>query len=1684
VREERFPWWAGLRHGGMLIAPSRLPVYFPEEPEPVSPYLAERLRKELTRLEEAQAEEKRSFISTVLEKICGLNGISGGVWLIGGDIGAEWSYRPLSGEAVRPRRVWKGPYGAVIPVFVDEVKTLGVGHGRRTVGRVTQWLRAFNLKVAIVTNYTQWRLIYAGLDHEAWVEWDTVLWFEEGKPSHQVQALRALLSPKALTPQDKDKLSPLLAAIDATRKGQAELSASLGERVRQAVELLIRSHGTALRSVPDIDPQTLYIAACRVVMRLVVVLFAESRDLLPRENPIYHGSYGLQGLREDLDRHGAGAARDRLRHQVSAWPRLLALFRLIHAGSCHEDMPILRYGGALFRPGDKDSTDPVLKAMAVFEDRENAPDDLTVYQILQYLCWCTVRIRQGRSTTTVNAPVDFSDLSSEYIGILYEGLLDFELRRAADEEPVVFLVLGDQPALPLSRLEGMEDKALESLVEKLKKSTKDKLSGSEETEEAEEEDQEEAEDAEEEGEEEASGDEQQEAAGETDDTDDSDIHRVVRERAVAWACRAVKAGKLVRRPRGRGADAVAAYEQEVAAVAGRVVSRVVLPGEWYLVRWGGTRKGAGTFYTRPGLAVPTVHRTLRPLACVPPQGKHGPDEDAPTALWVPKKPDEILSLKVCDPSMGSGSFLVAALRFLVDALFNALLHHGWIIEQDGGKLEVPELETRPAWLKEVVSGLPDDVETAKARILARLKRVVVERCIYGVDIDPLAVELARLSLWVETMERELPFEFLDHKLKCGNALVGCWFDTFRNYPIMAWSREGGDKTHTTGMHYEKEVWTKAIKKKRSEAIENLALTVEVGAKVYEAGEDLKPDVLHEEAVALFDLLHEMPLDDHGEREKWYRENILDSPAYRKLKQAFDTWCALWFWPSDELGLASLPEDFDQPDDESLAIVNRLAGEIRFFHWELEYPDVFAKEGGGFDAVLGNPPWETLQPNSKEYFSNIDPLYRAYGKQEALQVQKNIFRDRPAHERDWLLYNAFYKAFANWSKQASEPFGVKGGLGRGFPYELLEKSLSRSKHGGYADTTHPFAYQGEGKQYTYKMFAELGHALLKEGGIQGIIVPSGTYTDKGSTDLRALFLDKCQWLWLFGFENRQKIFEIDSRFKFCPVIVQKGGTTDAMRTAFMRHDLRDWEEAEQHVVPYLREQVERFSPNTKAILEVRNPKDLEIMEKIYANSVLLGDQSEQGWGIKYAQGDFNMTNDSHLFKPRPWWEERGYQPDEYGRWIGPDGDVALPLYEGRMIGQFDFSEKGWVSGKGRSAVWHDISWDHKIFEPQYLMTIENYILEDANKSNIIKSSLRVGFMAIGSATNIRSMVSTTISEYPCGNSVAILKAYSNMLTLAIVSTFNSFTYDYVLRAKLGGLNLNYFVISETPLLHHEYSQYLYRFAARLSLVHLSFAKEWLWLKVNNQFTQRSAWARMWALSDHERLRLRCVLEALIAQFYGLHWEDLAWILRDCDHPAGKISEKAFARTLDPKGFWRVDKDKDPELRHTVLTLIAFNDLKTMIKANGNDRDKGIEAFCNQNDGEGWMLPETLCLADYGLGHDDRAKSSQPVRSRMGERFLPWQLEQTVEESWAECERHALNILGEKGFAQLMKEIENEKSDLTAQETPPVYLKAAEESEYVYDKEGKDPNQGKLFRTKPVQDTLFDHDGPETPYKKKD
>ena len=828
----------------------------------------------------------------------------------------------------------------------------------------------------------------------------------------------------------------------------------LGERVREAVEILIRGHGEPLRALiepPEIDdaeyrrfladdagvrlaevppdgdepaaipiptPAEIYRAACRVAMRLVVILFAESRDLLPRDNALYHGSYGLNGLIEQLDRDEGSLADG-----FGAWPRVLALFRLVREGSHHPDLPVTAYGGELFAAGVSDATDGVSQALAVFERAcfDNLVlSDRDVRDLLRLLTRTTIRIRQGHAGTLATVPVDFSDLSSEYLGILYEGLLDYELKTAPPGDPVIFLSVGDQPALPLSRLEAMDDAALKALFESFKKK---RPTGQDES-------SEEVEDKKDEPELGLS-----EVGGTEEDAGfQSDERRRDRTRAETWARNAAQVAGLVKKRRGRDTpERRLAYEADLTATASQLVARVVLPGEWYLVRWGGTRKGSGTFYTRPGLAVPTVQRTLRPLAYGPPAGADGtPDTTAPPASWTPKLPEQILDLTVCDPACGSGTFPLAALRFLTDALYASLQHHGRI-EPEGERSLVRLLGIRhdgdPDGERiddELIPCRPDD-DDFEARLKAVLRRHVVERCIYAVDLDPLAVELCRLSLWIETMDRSLPFGFLDHKIKCGNSLIGAWFDQFQHYPVMAWkNREGGDKNHTNGLHFAKGARTKAIK-----AFVKDQLTPDL--RQFLSGRDLfQEDLLeqaataHDQALAVLAQIHALPMKNAVDRARRYRNDLIGSVAWCSLKDAMDLWCACWFWPPDEIEGAPLPTTFAAPSVETREVATRVAAAMRFFHWELEFPDVYRDDSSGFDAIIGNPPWETIQPYSKEYFSNIDPMYRSYGRQHALTMQSRYFSDATV-ERDWLYYNSRSADYSNWMKHAGSPSEIQAVL---------------------------------------------------------------------------------------------------------------------------------------------------------------------------------------------------------------------------------------------------------------------------------------------------------------------------------------------------------------------------------------------------------------------------------------------------------------------------------------------------------------------------------------------------------------------------------------------------------------------------------------------------------------------------------
>ncbi len=1579
--------WTSLRHGGNLLSTNAL-MSLPQ-PFDCDGSTSDRLRAVVTGFDSGRptGDVLSKMLDVVLQAGCGL--VDG--WRKGNQVGPADVESLLDGTTLKPRRILSISGVDVLAVFATDSSRIGLGAGRRPVAHAIEYMRRRRLDLSLLTNGSQWRLIWADQDSFAWVEWDSARWLDGDRVSSAFQILRLVLSYESLTP-DASGLSPLLSAIRDTRRGQAALSSELGERVRRAVERLLVSRRPVIGPAWDEhNSSSLYVAACHFIMRMVVIEFAEAREMLPVDNPVYHQAYGLRGLLEQLDR----MSPERRRSRYSAWPRLLGLFRLLYDGSPHPSIVLPRYGGDLFRPGT-DSGDGVQRAISLIESSLEPPDDESIHQILVLLTRTTQRIRDGAAWRMVAAPVDFTELTSEYIGILYEGLLDYELRRV-DSEPIVFLNLGDQPALPLDRLESMDDKTLAELVKKAKVKRTVKVGDDDGDDEADDEDET---DSQEEDEEDGEPSDDLPVVESTDQSEQtlSKKWEAARIRSVAWGRRAVLVGKLVKGIRKNSKAKNPDQEKAIDAAARNLIADVKLPGELYLVRWGGTRKGAGTFYTRPQLTMPTVRRTLEPLM----------RDDDGTVL----SPEELLSLKVCDPAMGSGSFLVAALRVLTAAVIESLHVHGRIKPVNG--TTYVDCELIPQGDRDIATdGFQDRLEVVT-------RRAVVENCLYGVDIDPLAVELARVAMWVETLDRRLPFTFLDHKLRCGNSLIGTWLDRFRDYPLLCFDRESPDKKHN-GVHFETGIWQKKLTEVRSaaagEQADILSGQIRIGAQP--VSDDHVRSAL-DMVRSLYSELRLIPSGRPDERARIWRERIMPDAALHRIRQSFDTWCSLWFWPLDKLDIVPMPGTLHSSSQEAVEVVRTVSERMRFFHWELEFPDVFVAPESGFDAIVGNPPWETQKPVSKEFFSNHDPLYRTYGKQDALRKQRELFQQKPGIESQWLDYVGDFKARGNFVRYAAQPFGDGNADGHdGGSISLAKKNPNRSNslhgdwrklraaHTGMADPHHPFRLQGSADLNTYKMFAELGLVLIQKAGRLGMVVPSSLYTDQGTTALRKELLERCDWAWVYSFENRRKVFDIDSRFKFCVFIASKGGCTQVIRAAFMRHDLEDWSVAEG-TIDYPRERILAFSPKTLSLLEIRTERDLQVLTKIYSNSVLLGDDGPDGWGIKYAT-EFHMTNDSKLFIPRDRAEAEGYKPDIYGRWGNESGDTLLPLYEGRMIGQFDFSEKGWVSGKGRGAVWREIPWEDKKIEPQFLIKLEEAV---GTKMHL---GPKVAYMRVGSSTNSRSVVSTYLRDVPAGDSVFYFLPLDASVgtALSVVGNFGAMAYDFTVRARLGGLNLSEFLMVETPLVKSISTAVKLIVLKLVSARGESRASEWLEYK---RLLGKWPWKKLWAATPYERTRLRAILDAIFFHLYTLTRPDVAWIVRDCDHSESKLGEKNFCRALDPKGFWRVDRCEKPELRESALSVVAYDALSECISTCGGDVDAGIEAFCNLNDGEGWMLPETLCIADLGMTrtvdvgvYDEAARTPQPVRSVMGPRFYDWQLAQTPEESWAECEMHARKLM---------------------------------------------------------------------------
>jgi hypothetical protein len=1002
-----------------------------------------------------------------------------------------------------------------------------------------------------------------------------------------------------------------------------------------------------------------------------------------------------------------------------------------------------------------------------------------------------------------------------------------------------------------------------------------------------------------------------------------------------------------------------------------------------------------------------------------------PDNNAPQSAWLPKPPEEILRLKTCDPACGSGTFPVASLRYLTDALFAAVHHHGRVTDR-GDRSVISLLGPRAAGAdhatddvaalgQELVPCRPED-PSFESRLRAVLKRYVVERCIYGVDLDPLAVELCRLSLWIETMDRMLPFSFLDHKIKCGNGLVGAWFDQFLHYPVMAWkNREGGDKSHSNGVHYPKDRRGKSFKAFVTDKITPDLRRLLEGRTLF--SEDLlgNATVVHDNALTALKRLHDLPVQDSSERSRLYREELVGLPAYQSLKAAMNLWCACWFWPADELDHAPLPTTLASPTEATQTVASRVVMHHRFFHWELEFPDVFDQGGSGFDAVLGNPPWDIAKPNSKEFFSNLDPLYRGLGNPETRQTE--LFAD-VAVERAWLDYSERFVAWSNFVKFASNPFGdPERAVAAGDSFSIIRGGANAALHAvwrdargrsrGFIDPAHPFRSQGASDLNLYKLFVEQMVRLLRTDGRLGVILPASIYNDSGSAPLRRLLLTQCDLQWLFSFENRAKIFPIDSRFRFCCLIASRGSRTQSVLVAFGQRNLSHWADAERITIEVASADLNVFSPISSAIPELESFRDLSVLRTMFAKGKVLGGDEALSWGLKYFR-EYDMTKarkaGQYLLADSVLAEAIRLAP---GQWkLGERNFVAF--YTGKMVAPFDFAFQRWVSGHGNTAVWDPLNFSEKDWHPEFISPLNL-------SARVWRGGTRLVFRDITNATNERTMLAAVIPAWPCGNKVPLLAEEGQVsvkLQLALCCVLNSFAYDFVVRNRITGINLNKFILDETPIPDLSITPAeLSMIGARLSLVHDVFAKAWLELLETFPKLGDRPWTSYWATDPFDRLELRAKADAIVAHLYGLDEDQFRWILRNCDIPREQLSELSFRAQLPSKGFWRTGIgsaehplrrawDCEPELRLTNLALVAFVELDRLKLRFGGDLGAAVAAFAPITGTGGWRLPDRLRLRDYALGQDGRAEEAQELRPQLNCEKLDACVDYRP---WADCQR---------------------------------------------------------------------------------
>lgn len=670
-------------------------------------------------------------------------------------------------------------------------------------------------------------------------------------------------------------------------------------------------------------------------------------------------------------------------------------------------------------------------------------------------------------------------------------------------------------------------------------------------------------------------------------------------------------------------------------------------------------------------------------------------------------------------------------------------------------------------------------------------RDVIGRCIYGVDINPMAVELCKVSLWMEAIEPGKPLSFLDHHIQCGNSLLGTTPALLsEGIPDRAFEPTEGDDKNLC----------RTYKKRNKLELDRYKQIHEGQLGLWDAYSHAKKDQQHLEAD-----MHSVDAQGDADVASIHRKQArLDalqrSIEYRAQKMRADAWCAAFVQVKldkeqdpvthnlyQEINAAANPDAFFVSDlnlQEVRNNINHLAEQYKFFHWHLAFPDVFrvpqnSEEpdneqtgwNGGFDVVLGNPPWERIKIQEKEWFAQKRPdiMNAANAAQRRRMISALSYED-PA------LFQAFVEA---------------------------QRESQGESH--FIRNSERYPLCGHGDINTYTIFAETMRLVLSLRGRVGCIVPSGIATDDTTKLFFQDMMNNRVLVSLYSFENEEFVFPaVHHATKFCLLTVSgHARPQSAADFIFFARQTSYLEEKERHF-SLSREDIALFNSNTRTCPIFRFKRDMELTRAIYKRiPVLIRDASfeSNNWNITFTRM-FDMANDSHLFRTYEQLYEDGWHLEGNMFYKGKEG--CLPLYEGKMIWLFDHrfgTYEGQTQAQANQGKLPELS--EQEHGNASLLPLPKYWVHKSHMPPLLDGK-RKAFLAFRDITNasvLRTAIFSIIPAVPCGHTMPVI-SFDNVYEKKILwleSLTASFAFDYCTRQKLGGTHMTFSVLKQLPVL---------------------------------------------------------------------------------------------------------------------------------------------------------------------------------------------------------------------------------------------------------------------------------------------